>query len=290
MEPVNIEFEVVSKDKNVASELGDNSLYNIKLGDVYLEAFLDENKKHRKYNTEYISEFQSIAWGIDHCVFVDKKHRVFSMGTGRYGRLGHNDEKDRLKPQLVAELVGKHILDVQCGQYHSLAVSKNGEVYTWGYGNGGRLGQGYDEELRTNLNQMTPKKIKAEFEDTYIMNVSCGKTINCVAVRLGTLYTWGKGEHEKPKFDDYIEYSTPFSMVEEKQIVYVSCGASHVMCLDVNGRIYGWGDGTEGCLGLGDGKKRLSLCPISFFDDKRCIDVACGDKFTVVICEVFPEE
>ena len=64
------------------------------------------------------------------------------------------------------------------------------------------------------------------------MNVSCGKTINCVAVKSGTLYTWGKGEHEKPKFDDFIEYSTPFPMIEDKYIVYVSVGMNHVMALD----------------------------------------------------------
>lgn len=121
------------------------------------------------------------------------------------------------------------------------------------------------------------------------MNVSCGKNINCVAVKSGTLYTWGKGEHEKPKYDDYVEYSSPFPMIEDKHIVYVSCGTSHVMTLDHNGRLYGWGEGAEGCLGLGDGKRRLSVCPISFFENKRCIDVACGDKFTVVIAEVFPE-
>jgi hypothetical protein len=59
------------------------------------------------------------------------------------------------------------------------------------------------------------------------------------------------------------------------------------MCIDKNGRLYGWGDGRGGCLGFGDAKKRLSVCPLTFFEDKRCIDVSCGDKFTVVIAEVF---
>jgi alpha-tubulin suppressor-like RCC1 family protein len=110
-----------------------------------------------------------------------------------------------------------------------------------------------------------------------------------VTVKSGTLFTWGKGEHEKPKFDDFIEYSTPYPMIEDKNIVFVSVGASHVMCIDHNGRLFGWGEGAEGCLGFGDGKKRLSVCPISFFETKRVIDVACGDRFTVVIAEVFPD-
>lgn len=133
-----------------------------------------------------------------------------------------------------------------------------------------------------------PKKIDFDFEDNQIVNVSCGATMNCLTVKNGTLFTWGKGEHEKPKFDDFIEYSTPFPMIEDKQIAYVSCGVSHVMAMDHNDRLYGWGDGEEGCLGFGDGKQRLSVCQISFFENKRVIDVACGDRFTVVIAEVFP--
>jgi hypothetical protein len=76
-------------------------------------------------------------------------------------------------------------------------------------------------------------------------------------------------------------------MIEDKNIVYVSCGATHVMAIDVNGRLFGWGEGEMGSLGFGDGKKRASIVPISFFEDKRVIDVACGEKFTVVIAEVY---
>jgi len=48
------------------------------------------------------------------------------------------------------------------------------------------------------------------------MSISSGKQMNCLVVKSGNLYTWGKGEHEKPKFDDYIEYSSPFPMLEDK--------------------------------------------------------------------------
>lgn len=104
-------------------------------------------------------------------------------------------------------------------------------------------------------------------------------------MKSGTILTWGKGEHEKPKFEDYIEYSSPFPMLEDKNIVFVTCGVSHVMAIDQKGRLFGWGDGKNGSLGLGDTKKRMSVCPISFFEDKRVIDVSCGDRFSVVIAE-----
>ena len=50
--------------------------------------------------------------------------------------------------------------------------------------------------------------------------------------------------------------------------------------------MFGWGIGDKGCLGYGDGRNRLVPTPMSFFENKRVIDVACGNKFTVVIAEV----
>ena len=92
-----MDFEVVFKDEGKF---------------ISLEPFLDENKMHHKYNIEYIQEFQSISWGLDHCLFVDNKHRVFSMGLGKHGRLGHGDEKDYSRPRLIKELQNKQIVDV----------------------------------------------------------------------------------------------------------------------------------------------------------------------------------
>ena len=34
---------------------------------------------------------------------------------------------------LVQTLVGKHIKQVQCGQYYTIALTKSGYVFTWGY-------------------------------------------------------------------------------------------------------------------------------------------------------------
>lgn len=56
-----------------------------------------------------------------------------------------------------------------------------------------------------------------------------------VAMQSGTVYTWGKGDHEKRKYDDFQEYSSPFVLLEEKMIVHLSFGTRHVMALDSSG-------------------------------------------------------
>lgn len=63
-------------------------------------------------------------------------------------------------------------------------------------------------------------------------------------------------------------------------------GVGHAVMLDRVGQMWGWGDGAKGCLGFGDGKKRQQPAEMTFFKNKRVIDVSCGDSFSVVIAEV----
>ena len=45
--------------------------------------------------------------------------------------------------------------DIACGSAHSACITSNGELYTWGLGEYGRLGHG------DNLTQLRPKQVKA---------------------------------------------------------------------------------------------------------------------------------
>jgi RCC1 and BTB domain-containing protein len=68
-------------------------------------------------------------------MFIDNKYRLFSTGFNRYGRLGHGDEKEISTFTLIKHFKNKKIVDVQCGYFHTTAVTKEGHLYSWGYGN-----------------------------------------------------------------------------------------------------------------------------------------------------------
>ena len=60
------------------------------------------------------------------------------FGNGNWGVLGTGSEKD-VKPEtpvLVETLAkkDKKVVDVILGEYHSTALTEDGQVYTWGYG------------------------------------------------------------------------------------------------------------------------------------------------------------
>ena len=48
---------------------------------------------------------------------------------------------------------GKHIRDIACGSSHSACITSNGELYTWGQGDNGRLGHG------DNVTQTRPRLV-----------------------------------------------------------------------------------------------------------------------------------
>mgnify|MGYP001184691533 FL=1 len=80
--------------------------------------------------------------------------KVFSWGEGDDGKLGHCSRLSCEKPRLIEALKAKRVRDVACGSSHSAAITSNGELYTWGCGEYGRLGHG------DNVTQLRPKQVK----------------------------------------------------------------------------------------------------------------------------------
>ena len=72
------------------------------------------------------------------------------------GELGHGDEQSQLLPKKVEALAGQRVVAVSAGGEHSLAITADSAVFTWGEGERGCLGHGEDLS-----NQLLPKKIEA---------------------------------------------------------------------------------------------------------------------------------
>jgi alpha-tubulin suppressor-like RCC1 family protein len=74
--------------------------------------------------------------------------RICTFGEGEYGQLGHGDQENKTSPALVHALVGKHITQVQCGDYHTMALTSSGYVFIWGLvGEDGALGHDHNSNF-----------------------------------------------------------------------------------------------------------------------------------------------
>jgi len=73
---------------------------------------------------------------------------VWSWGDGDYGKLGRGGSDGCKTPKLIEKLQDLDIVKVHCGSQFSIALTKDGQVYTWGKGDNQRLGHGTEEHVR----------------------------------------------------------------------------------------------------------------------------------------------
>ena len=131
-------------------------------------------------------------------------------------------------------------------------------------------------------------KKEEDRSEEHILSAGCANNFTVIVRYNGQAYMWGRGEYWPYEFDQLKKFSRPFPACDETiKVKSVSVGRSHSMFVDNRGQIWGSGDNRNGCLGIGDAKRRCHLTQVTYFRNKRVIDVACGDAFTVVIAELY---
>lgn len=84
-----------------------------------------------------------IAAGGWHSTALTNEGEVYGWGRGEHGRLGFGDDKSsKMLPQKVQLLAGEDIVQVSCGGTHSVALTRDGRMFSFGRGDHGRLGYG----------------------------------------------------------------------------------------------------------------------------------------------------
>ena len=131
-----------------------------------------------------------VVAGDIHSVCIDEWGDTFTWGSGGSGKLGHGDEENQSTPKRVDGLIGNHCHTAACGSAHTLVLTRNGSVYSFGSNGCGQLGYG----TRRPRIESTPKLIKAPLEGKLITHVACGSHHSMATTKGGVLYTWGKGE------------------------------------------------------------------------------------------------
>eukprot|EP01084_Bolivina_argentea_P121419 215158_1 len=104
----------------------------------------DEENKYKPKVIEALlpKHVIDISEGNTHSLGVTADGAVLSFGSGTNGKLGHGDEDDKYKPKVIEALLPKHVIDISEGNTHSLCVTADGQLYSWGTGYQGQLGHG----------------------------------------------------------------------------------------------------------------------------------------------------
>ena len=112
---------------------------------------------------------------------------VYCFGRGEDGQLGLGDTSAHDEPIYVDSLRGIGVKDVACGSGHTVVLTVDGEIMSWGRGDDGRLGQNSFEW------KYVPRSVVA-LQGISITHITCGSYHTAAVSSNGELYTWGGGK------------------------------------------------------------------------------------------------
>ncbi|KAJ3678387.1 hypothetical protein LUZ60_002190 [Juncus effusus] len=177
----------------------------------------------------------AVACGGFFTVALTPDGELWSWGANSNFELGRGNNTSDWRPKPVESLKNIRIVQVSCGGYHSLALSDKGEVYAWGHGGQGQLGQPSVQ------NQRVPKLIEALSHEN-ITFISCGGSSSAAISDGGKLYMWGNARDSQlgvPKLRDIEPLPSEVKFLSDSdsdewgphRVVSCAIGASHAMCL-----------------------------------------------------------
>lgn len=142
------------------------------------------------------------------------------------------------------EEYGAKAVSVSCGEKHTLILTEDGEVLSFGVGEYGRLGTGSTSDATT------PVSIEALLEED-IVQIAVGASHSLALTRSGSIYTWGRNDMGQLGLGD--SYMDIYSMedmprlvdsesLEGKRLVSIAAGKGRSAAITDQGELFLWGN------------------------------------------------
>lgn len=236
-----------------------------------------------------------ISAGELHSAAVTSDGDVYTWGDGFCGQLGHGDKRPQMLPKVVESggLEDECVTVVSCGSRHTLAVTEDGEVFSWGLGHFGVLGRSF-----------TPFEYDADAAVVGLDDLADGFGELAIAHDEPAQPAAEPVEQDPEAAQradiqanlDFINnislddssnqcYPVVIESLQTVKIVGASSGHRHSLLLDEDGGVYACGSGRSGCLGIGDYESQMFPVRISEFVDQnvRIFKISAGADISMAV-------
>ncbi|XP_024936810.1 uncharacterized protein LOC107263725 isoform X2 [Cephus cinctus] len=179
-------------------------------------------------------EVFSVSCGKCHSLAVTN-NGVYVWGANKFGQLGLGKIVQCPSPELVSSLAQEVIVDAVAGQYHSVALTMDGRLFTWGWGVHGQLGHGNTEEKNV-------PTLVTSLLGIVIRHISAGHAHTMTLSADGHIYIFGSNVFGQLGNGTNNKSSLPVkvSLIPEK-IMLISTGYFHNLAVSHTNKLYTWG-------------------------------------------------
>lgn len=252
---------------------------------------------------QYVDKFTaaSVACGAKHISVITDKGELFAWGGTSSGRLGVGSVEQAFQFQATPKLVKlpEPVRLIACGSTHTIAATESRRVFSWGCGDGYRLGHGENCSERTSPCEITT--ITA-LGGSQILDISAGVWHSACVISnessssvdtSGFLYTWGSGYCGQLALGKQCIATTPTKVNELNEVKRIFCGRTHNVAITHDNALYTWGSNEHGQLGRSIEEPDVTFTPrpgivelfgtiVNRIGRGAPKSVACGHDFTVV--------
>jgi len=116
----------------------------------------------------------SLVSGVFHCLVLTASNKLYAMGQNGYKQVGLNVQGSvkNLAQITSLPLNGSRILSVAAGYHHSVVLTENNKLITWGAQSHGQLGLG----TKSNFSLPTLVNSELHFSNLYLANFTTGSS------------------------------------------------------------------------------------------------------------------
>nr|GMC95629.1 Inhibitor of Bruton tyrosine kinase [Ipomoea batatas] len=185
---------------------------------------------------------------LDYTVAADQNNTLILFPTSEFnlwvavreGSVGESSI-DRKLPCKVDSLHGSVVKLVSAAKFHSVAVTSRGEVYTWGFGRGGRLGHP-DFDIHRCITVACVKALWAR----RVKAIAAAKHHTIVATEAGEVFTWGSNRgkgtlvNKVSSLKSRGQLGYVFIAFHRKHVVAIAAGTMHSIVLIDDGALFYW--------------------------------------------------
>lgn len=188
----------------------------------------------------------ALSFNQNFSVALDEAGTLWSWGYNTNSELGRGASTDTCgssatEPDCILG-IGQvsnltDIVAVSAGYSHTLALKNDGTVWAFGSNGDGELGQGDTNDTTVPVQVLWDESVT-------IVRVSAGSDFSTALDSQGRLWAWGKNNYSQMGLgatgdDQLVPVQVPFP--DGVKIVSVATGKGHILALDDNGTVYGWG-------------------------------------------------